>query len=211
MQMHTIQFRDQRLICVEHQNELFVAMKPIVEGMGMKWKNQHKKMVTCVPLKGDAGTEEKRYHHNGDAELFFNRFRVQIFSFKMPHDNQSREHIFMPLRRLNGWLMTISANRVKPAIRNTVIAYQQECDEVLFKHFAAELHAETAATQQALNTLKAAVFKQNPAWPLILQGKAQGQTHAQICQLTGHKDPGTIRRNLRRMERFGLFASAAVH
>jgi hypothetical protein len=196
MQMHTIQFRDQRLICVEHQNELFVAMKPIVEGMGMKWKNQHKKMVTCVPLKGDAD---------------MNRHCVKKLFLQMPHDNQSREHIFMPLRRLNGWLMTISANRVKPAIRNTVIAYQQECDEVLFKHFAAELHAETAATQQALNTLKAAVFKQNPAWPLILQGKAQGQTHAQICQLTGHKDPGTIRRNLRRMERFGLFASAAVH
>lgn len=34
-----------------------------------------------------------------------------------------------------GWLQTISPNKVKPEIRNKVIQYQEECDDVLYQYW----------------------------------------------------------------------------
>ncbi|EPL6553766.1 phage antirepressor N-terminal domain-containing protein, partial [Acinetobacter baumannii] len=39
------------------------------------------------------------------------------------------------VRKLFGWLMTISPNKVNPEIRDTVIMYQQECDDVLWEYW----------------------------------------------------------------------------
>lgn len=36
----------------------------------------------------------------------------------------------LALRKLNGWLQTISPNKVKPEIREKVVQYQEECDDV---------------------------------------------------------------------------------
>lgn len=41
----------------------------------------------------------------------------------------------LALRKLNGWLQTISPNKVKPEIRETVIQYQEECDDVLYEYW----------------------------------------------------------------------------
>lgn len=41
----------------------------------------------------------------------------------------------LALRKLNGWLQTISPNKVKPEIRNKVIQYQEECDDVLYEYW----------------------------------------------------------------------------
>ncbi|WP_428454186.1 phage antirepressor N-terminal domain-containing protein [Photobacterium kasasachensis] len=43
--------------------------------------------------------------------------------------------ICLPLRKLFGWLQTISPNKVKPEIRNLVIQYQNECDDVLWQYW----------------------------------------------------------------------------
>ncbi|AOZ48885.1 hypothetical protein BKX93_01980 [Chromobacterium vaccinii] len=41
----------------------------------------------------------------------------------------------MPLRKLAGWLMTIHPNKVKPEIRDRIVAYQNECDEALWQYW----------------------------------------------------------------------------
>lgn len=41
----------------------------------------------------------------------------------------------LPLRKLFGWLQIIQPNRVREDIRDKVIQYQNECDDVLWKHW----------------------------------------------------------------------------
>ncbi|CAM3042046.1 phage antirepressor N-terminal domain-containing protein [Vibrio diazotrophicus] len=41
----------------------------------------------------------------------------------------------IPLRKLFDWLQTLQPNRVREDIRNKVIQYQNECDDVLWKHW----------------------------------------------------------------------------
>lgn len=86
-------------------------MKPIVEGMGMDWASQFTKMKQ--------------------------RFKtcIVIFTMQLPGDEQRREIICLALRKLAGWLQTISPNKVRPEIRDKVIQYQEECDDVLYEYW----------------------------------------------------------------------------
>ena len=43
--------------------------------------------------------------------------------------------VCLPLRKLLAWLTTISPNKVKPELRDTVIMYQNECDDVLWNYW----------------------------------------------------------------------------
>lgn len=91
-----------------------VAMKPVVEGMGLAWQPQHRKMVEHPVLKTC----------------------VTNSMMQMLGDAQAREWAFMPLNRLNFWLATIQPNKVPdPATRARVIEYQAECADALFHHF----------------------------------------------------------------------------
>lgn len=86
-------------------------MKPIVEGMGMDWASQFTKIKQ--------------------------RFKTSIvkITMQLPGDEQCREIICLALRKLAGWLQTISPNKVRPEIRDKVIQYQEECDDVLYEYW----------------------------------------------------------------------------
>lgn len=43
--------------------------------------------------------------------------------------------ICMALRKLAAWLNSISPNKVRPEIRDKVIQYQEECDDVLYEYW----------------------------------------------------------------------------
>lgn len=50
-------------------------------------------------------------------------------------DGKRRNMVCLPLRKLAGWLQTISPNKVRPEIRDKVIQYQNECDDVLYEYW----------------------------------------------------------------------------
>ncbi|EAY56038.1 MAG: probable antirepressor protein (Ant) [Leptospirillum rubarum] len=108
----SVPFHGHALFLVEQNNEPYTPMKPIVEGMGLDWKSQYQKLVS-----------------NNE------RTCMVMITIQVPGDTQSRETLCMPLRKLPGWLMTIHPSRVKPEIREKVIAYQNECDDVLWKYW----------------------------------------------------------------------------
>lgn len=106
-----VPFHGVELYVVNHNGEPYTPMKPIVEGMGMDWASQFTKMKqrfkTCI---------------------------VKI-TMQLPGDEQRREIICLALRKLAGWLQTISPNKVRPEIRDKVIQYQEECDDVLYEYW----------------------------------------------------------------------------
>ena len=89
--------------------EHYVALKPIVEGMGLDWMNQFRKV-----------TKSARYSH-----------------MTIPLDSGSgiQDTTCIPLRKLNGWLFSINAEKCREGVREKVIEYQERCFQVLYDFF----------------------------------------------------------------------------
>ncbi|MFR3120263.1 MAG: phage antirepressor N-terminal domain-containing protein [Proteus mirabilis] len=106
----TVPFYDNELYVVEYNNEPYVPMKPIVEGMGLNWKSQFNKIKQ--------------------------RFKSTMVEITIvAADGKMRDMLCLPLRKLSGWMLTIYPNKVKPEIRNKVTQFQEECDDVLYRYW----------------------------------------------------------------------------
>ena len=53
----------------------------------------------------------------------------------MPSSGGVQATVCLPLSMLNGWLFGVDVNRVKEEIKPKLIRYQEECFDVLAKHF----------------------------------------------------------------------------
>ena len=104
-----VPFHGASLYVVDFNGEPYTPMKPIVEGMGMAWQAQHRKLTE--------------------------RFSKGITEMIIPSAGGSQSMTCLALRKLNGWLQTINPNKVKAEIRDTVIQYQEECDDVLYQYW----------------------------------------------------------------------------
>ncbi|MEV1255257.1 phage antirepressor N-terminal domain-containing protein [Pseudomonas aeruginosa] len=107
-----VPFRNKELLLVDSAGEPFVPMKPVVDGMGLAWQSQHRKLqsgrfATCI------------------TEMVI----------QLPGDIQRRPVSCLPLRKLTGWLMSIHPNKVRPELREGIIAYQNECDDALWAYW----------------------------------------------------------------------------
>ncbi len=109
----TAPFHGTQLYVVEHEGQPYTPMKPIVEGMGLTWQPQHRKLT---------------------AERFSTCVTEMVI--QVPGDDQSRSVTCMSLRKLPGWLMGIETGKIKsPQVRARVIQYQNECDDALWKYW----------------------------------------------------------------------------
>jgi len=117
-----VPFHGTRLYIVNHNGEPYTPMRPIVEGMGITWQSQLEKIK--------------------------NRFSKGVTEIVIPSAGGSQSMTCLALRKLNGWLQTISPNKVKPEIRERVIQYQEECDDVLYEYWTkGEVKNPRKATQ----------------------------------------------------------------
>lgn len=106
-----VPFHGSELYVVSHNGEPYTPMRPIIDGMGMDWASQFTKLKQ--------------------------RFKSSVvkITMQLPGDNQRREVICLAMRKLAAWLQTISPNKVRPEIRDRVIQYQEECDDVLYEYW----------------------------------------------------------------------------
>lgn len=104
-----LSFRGHALITAKVGDTPCVAVKPIVEGLGLDWRSQQAKI-----------TASSRYGH---------------MSIPLQTAGGKQEMICIPLRKLNGWLFSINPAKVREDLREKVIAYQEECFEVLYKYW----------------------------------------------------------------------------
>ena len=90
--------------------------------------------------------------------------------------------ICLALRKLTGWLHTISPNKVKAEIRDKVIQYQEECDDVLYEYWTTgEVKAKPRKqvkqiagriTSEQQEAIKQLVLNRGKALPKEKQAKA---------------------------------------
>ncbi|EMH1770662.1 phage antirepressor N-terminal domain-containing protein [Proteus mirabilis] len=127
-----VPFHGNNLYVVNFNGEPYVPMKPIVEGMGLDWMGQYRKLTQ--------------------------RFSKGIEEMSIPTKGGEQSMLYLALRKLAGWLHTISPNKVKPEIRDKVIKYQEECDDVLYEYWTTgEVKKKHKSTVQERNPLKNAV------------------------------------------------------
>ena len=65
------------------------------------------------------------------SDLRFSRQDIMLVA----SDGKKYAMFCIPLDQLNGWLFSINSNKVPEHVRPNLVAYQQECFEVLYKHF----------------------------------------------------------------------------
>lgn len=116
-QLVEVSFRNQSVQAITRDGVVFVAMRPIVENIGMAWGTQQQKL------------ERQKGKFNC------------IHMTTVAADGKMRDMLCIPLRKLNGWLFSVNPEKVHLEIKDNLIAYQEECFEVLHDHFT---HGEAA-------------------------------------------------------------------
>ncbi|XKM12656.1 phage antirepressor N-terminal domain-containing protein [Orbaceae bacterium ac157xtp] len=126
IKLETIQFHNQSLIVLNHQDKPYVAIKPICENIGLDWEAQRQRIKRNEILNSTA-------------------FMIKVVA----KDGKNREVLCLPLGYINGWLFGIETSRVKPEIKPLLKQYQLECFDVLYNHFMPKV------AQQYPNTISA--------------------------------------------------------
>lgn len=106
-----VQFHGQPIITAMVAGVAYVAMKPIVDNLGMSWTSQHRKLVNSGEKYG--------YAH-----------------MSIPSKGGIQEMLCLPLKKLNGWLFSINPEKVRADIRDKLIQYQEECFSVLYEYWS---------------------------------------------------------------------------
>lgn len=106
-----VEFHEQKLLTAKVDGKIFAAMKPIVDGIGLNWSVQQKKIWR----------NKKK----------FNCILMDIVG----KDGKFRKMIAMPIEKLHGWLLSINPEKVRPELRDTVILYQDECFQALYQYW----------------------------------------------------------------------------
>jgi hypothetical protein len=112
--LSTINFHGATLLVVPGPTpgETLVAMKPIVEAMGLDWKTQHRKLASHPVLS------------------------KAVVLMTIPWEGKGQPMIAIRLNRLSFWLATVQPDRIPDlSVRARVISFQEECADVLFRHF----------------------------------------------------------------------------
>ncbi|EER7164061.1 phage antirepressor Ant [Escherichia coli] len=106
-----VPFNGQQIITAMAAGVAYVAMKPIVENIGMSWSTQQTKLMKQISK--------------------FNCVHMNMIAA----DGKLRKLLCLPLKKLNGWLFSINPEKVRADIRDKLIQYQEECFTVLHDYW----------------------------------------------------------------------------
>ncbi|EKR9879552.1 phage antirepressor Ant [Salmonella enterica] len=106
-----VPFNGQQIITAVADGVTYVAMRQIVENIGIDWTGQ---FVKLRKMK--------------------DKFNCRDISM-VAADGKLRKLLCLPLKKLNGWLFSINPEKVRADIRDKLIQYQEECFTVLYDYW----------------------------------------------------------------------------
>lgn len=151
-----VAFHGDTIYCISYHNQPYTAMKPIVENMGLAWQSQLQKLNA-------------------------NKERWGITIIVIPSASGEQQTACMPVRKLPAYLASINPNKVRPELREKIIRYQNECDDVLWNYWTKERAGKSSSLPPAdRSDLKALVDAKLSTCPAHLQGKARSELWARF-------------------------------
>jgi len=109
-ELQTVSFCSNEIISFEKNKTIYVPVKRLCENVGLDWTGQRKKLM-----------EDDKFNYGLISAV--------------GSDKRAREMGCIPFKKLNGWLFSINAKRVRKDIREKLEAYQEECFDVLYKYW----------------------------------------------------------------------------
>ena len=122
--LQPVPFHGDTIYCIDHQDQPFTPMKPIVENMGISWQGQNQKLNA-------------------------NKERWGITMIVIPSQGGNQDMVCMPVRKLPAYLNTINPKKVSEKLREKIIRYQEESDDVLWAYWMEHRKIESSATLPA--------------------------------------------------------------
>ena len=108
-----IKFHSDEIVAIYDGKTIWVAVKPIIENLGLKWEGQYRKIIADPVLSQTI--DEKSI---------------------VAKDGKQRTMLCLPIEYLNGFLFKINPSKIpNPQVREKVILYQKECYKALFEYF----------------------------------------------------------------------------
>lgn len=106
-----VDFRGDVIWAVDDDGAVFIAVKPIAERLGLSWGAQYRRLQRDAVLsKG-------------------------ISIMAIPSPGGAQDTVCLPLDFIPGFLFGLDERRVKPELREKVVAYKRECHRVLYDRF----------------------------------------------------------------------------
>lgn len=156
-----INFHGTDLYLTEHNGEPYTPMKPIVEGMGLDWKSQHRKLTD-------------------------NKERWGMVILTIPTAGEQQAALCMPVRKLPAFFASISVNKVRTELRPIIRLYQNECDDVLWKYWTGQQVPKRGSKKSTLPAPShQAALTQCEAKLTTLFRKMEDMSHPMLA--TGHE------------------------
>jgi len=113
----TVNFRGDELYGFKQDDGTFLALKPMVEAMGLNWSGQEQRVKRDPVLSEGICVMHIPFGRGG-----------------------AQDALCIKLELVNGWLFGIDSGRIKDeTVRERVILYQRECYQVLHDHFAGNM------------------------------------------------------------------------
>ncbi|MFY4080797.1 phage antirepressor N-terminal domain-containing protein [Escherichia coli] len=106
-----VPFNGQQILTAMAAGVTYVAMRQIVENIGIDWTGQSVKLRKMK-----------------------DKFNCRDISM-VAADGKLRKLLCIPLKKLNGWLFSINPEKVRADIRDKLIQYQEECFTVLHDYW----------------------------------------------------------------------------
>ena len=105
------EFLGKEITLVDNNGVAYVAMREIVEGIGLEWARQAKKL----------NEQTKKFNC--------------VLMYTVADDGKNREMLCIPIKKLNGWLFSINPNKVRSDLKGRLENYQEECFLALWDYW----------------------------------------------------------------------------
>ncbi len=131
MKIITVEFKNESIEVIDN----FVSVNKICQNLGIDKSRQYQKIQADPTYKSEL------------REIEINGIIQKV--------------LCIPYNKINGWLFSISVNRVKPEVKQNLIEYKNECFEVLYRHFNQQPSCSELPNNSATKELQEIILKQN--------------------------------------------------
>lgn len=117
---------------ITEKGQVYIPVKPICEAIGVAFQSQHLKLQ--------------------EHELLAPTITLRMI---VAADGKRREMVCLPLEYVYGWIFTINTKNVSEKAHDSVLRYQRECYDILYRHFAGSLRRRVEESEAEIAALKA--------------------------------------------------------
>ena len=115
--VNRVDFYGDEIIAIYEKGQVWVAIRPIIENLGLSWSKQRRKIL-ADPVLSQVVAQKATTSQGKDGKTY---------QVKM---------LCLPVEYLNGFLFKINPNKVKDEeVRERIIRYQKECYKALYEYF----------------------------------------------------------------------------